>query len=82
MFLGLRRNFPHNLRGFKANFSSNLSKIVNVEEKRNLIKPEERDKVDESFLPPADFPYSYEPMSIFEEKLGTYLKELNYKISN
>lgn len=69
------------LNHFKKLFFSTeagSSKIISVDEKRGKIKKISQQEHTEapSFLPTENFPYTYKPMSIFEEVISTY----NYKV--
>lgn len=80
---GGRRLFPNlkfNFRNqFNRNFNNN-SNIISVEKKRKEFELKSNDNSNinssesdaPSFLPPADFQYNYEPMSIFEETIGKF----------
>lgn len=68
------RNLNLNLNFWRR--FSNDSKIISVESRRKLVEKQEREREEEaakapSYLPPADFGYTYKPMAILEESIGT-----------
>ena len=85
----LYRGFLSNLFGknFKKLFYSKDAKIISIESKRSKINANESESVKDnnstseapSFLPNQDFPYTYQPMSIFEEEMS---KRLMYELYN
>lgn len=71
LFQSFKFNFGRQFQ--KQNLSTN-STVISVEKKRleAEIKSAEESTAAPSFLPPADFQYNYEPMSIFEEAIGKH----------
>ena len=78
------RGFLSRLRGnqflklFSTSSHENELKIISIEGKRgkiNELHKENDESIAPSFLPTEDFPYTYKPMSIFEEVMS---KDLIY----
>ena len=68
----LFQSLKFNFRAQSRNFSN--SNVISVEKKRlEAAENGNKEDVAPTFLPPADFQYNYEPMSIFEESIGNNL---------